>query len=88
MSKQQVSRQDYRNLFSSDTGKRVLAHMLTELGFFSRSITSPREIHLSNYARELAGHCRIIAELESDGCVDNRIELVEALMSVDTGNGA
>ena len=45
--------QDYRLVFYSEIGRRVLGHMLAELHFFDEILDDPEEIALANYARNL-----------------------------------
>ena len=43
----------YREVFSTRQGKEVLAHMLTELGFFNEIVFDQEQIANLNYARRL-----------------------------------
>lgn len=45
-------RTEYRNTFTTKAGKKVLAHMLAELRFFSTAMTE-EEVALQNYAKNL-----------------------------------
>jgi hypothetical protein len=49
----------YRQVFSSATGRIVLAHMLDELCFFLDKVETQDQRILSNYAKRLLGHCGI-----------------------------
>lgn len=44
--------EDYRRLFETEIGRRVLSHMLGELKFFPEAITE-EDVALQNYARRL-----------------------------------
>jgi len=51
----------YREVFSTPKGKRVLAHMLTELGFFDEvDLDNKMAISLQNYAKHLLYRCGLI----------------------------
>ena len=52
-------KQDYRATFDTDVGRRVLAHMLTELHFFDE-VTSEEETALSNYAHRILYHLGVL----------------------------
>lgn len=54
MSKAQVpNEEEYRSVFTSRTGRKVLTHMLAELHFFDEIQLTDEEIILSNYAKRL-----------------------------------
>ena len=48
-------KQMYKNTFTSDEGRVVLLHMLSEQGFFDIGIENPGEVELRNYAVRLLG---------------------------------
>lgn len=51
----------YRKVFSTPDGKKVLAHMLTELGFFDEvPVDDVMAVSLQNYAKHLLARCGII----------------------------
>lgn len=68
---------DYRRVFSTPEGRRVLGHMLVELHFFDEIIDNPEEIALSNYARRLLRNLGIWKGLNVPGIIDAFFELKE-----------
>ena len=73
-------KEDYRRTFDTDIGRRVLAHMLTELHFFDESV-SEEEMVLSNYARRVLYHLGVFR--------GNHIpDIVNYLMSINTYGGS
>lgn len=46
-------RDAYREVFGSERGQEVLAHMLAELGYFNEIVSTPQDTTLMNYARRL-----------------------------------
>jgi len=53
--------EEYREVFSSLKGKRVLGHMLTEMGFFDEvNLDDKMAISLQNYAKHLLYRCGLI----------------------------
>ena len=47
-----IVRDEYRALFTSPEGKKVLTWMLTDMGFFDQ-VTTPEAVTLRNYAVRL-----------------------------------
>jgi hypothetical protein len=43
----------YRRVYETPDGRRVLAHVLTELGFFDTDVKDEREMGRQDYARRL-----------------------------------
>ena len=43
----------YRATFSTDSGKKVLAHLLADMGFWDSTIGTPEEIAVVNYAKKI-----------------------------------
>jgi hypothetical protein len=64
----------YRNTFMSPAGRRTLAHMLTELGFFNTA-SNDEEVTLQNYAKVLLNHLGILT-------AENVLRMSEALLNV------
>ena len=44
---------DHRVCFSTDAGKRVLAYILLEAGYFDCDIKTPEEIAVLNFAKKI-----------------------------------
>ena len=53
---------DYRTAFSSDAGKRVLAHILLESGYFDTDITGEGEIAVLNFVKKIIRNLGICTE--------------------------
>ena len=64
----------YQNTFTTKSGRKVLAHMLAELKFFS-TVQTEEEIALQNYAKNLLSNLGILT-------ADNVSRLTEALLTV------
>lgn len=64
----------YRNTFTTPSGRRTLAHMLTELGFFN-TISTDEEAALHNYAKVLLAHLGILT-------AENVLRMSEALINI------
>ena len=43
----------YRDCFSTPSGKRVLAHLLADMGFFDNTIKTQEELAVCNYAKTI-----------------------------------
>ena len=43
----------YRTFFVNDSGKRVLAELLTDAGLFDTDLSTPEEIAVENYAKKI-----------------------------------
>ena len=43
----------YRDTFSTPSGKRVLAHLLADMGFYDSKIYTVEEIAVANYAKKI-----------------------------------
>lgn len=43
----------YRQCFLSDSGRRVLAHLLTEAGYFDSDMKTTEELAVLNYAKKI-----------------------------------
>lgn len=72
-------KEDYRRTFNTETGRRVLAHMLVELNFFGESV-SEEEVVLNNYARRLLYHLGVLRG-------ENIPVIVAGLMNIKTHGG-
>jgi len=60
----------YRRVFGTPDGKRVLAHVLTELGFFDTAVQDEREMGRQDYARRLLWLIGVTDEQNIMGIVD------------------
>lgn len=75
---------DYRNVFDTPEGRRVLTHMLMEMRFFDGDVKSDEGHILRNYATRLIQR---IGALEPAYFVDSMISaLMEIPLSDDEGN--
>jgi len=72
---EQSIREEYRRTFNSGAGRKVLAHMLTELHFFDEILDNEEERVLANYARKLLNRLGIWNDLNID-------ELIGAFMQI------
>ena len=43
----------YRQCFMSDAGKRVLAHLLTEAGYFDTNLSTLEELAVLNFVKKI-----------------------------------
>ena len=67
----------YREVFSSQTGRRVLTHMLGELNFFNEEVSETEEVVLSNYARHLLANIGVYSYVN---LMD--LDLINAFMDI------
>lgn len=44
---------DYRQTFTTNSGRRVLAHILTEAGYFDCDTKTPEELSVLNFAKQI-----------------------------------
>lgn len=65
---------DYRECFSTAAGKKVLAHLLADMGFFDDNV-KPEEIILQNYARKILKNLGILHIENVQGMVEKLFEL-------------
>lgn len=49
--------QDFRSVFGSEAGKRVLGYMLADMHFFDEILNTEEERVLQNYARRILAYC-------------------------------
>jgi hypothetical protein len=56
----------YRDCFSTPSGKRVLAHLLADMGYFDNNLKSPEEVAVANYAKTLLVRLGIIGTQNLD----------------------
>ena len=49
--------QDFRAVFGSEAGRRVLSFMLADMHFFDEILSTEEERVLQNYARRLLAYC-------------------------------
>lgn len=71
--KEREIRDDYRTVFSSAKGRKVLQDILTELGFFDELVESPENLVSQNNARMILKKCGVLTE-------GNLSRLVDSLM--------
>jgi len=64
----------YHELFASQLGRKVLAHMLVELHFFDEAVKE-EEVILSNYSRRLLSNIGIWRGGNVDGVVASLLKL-------------
>lgn len=43
----------YRATFNTDSGKKVLAHLLADMGVFDSNLKTPEEVAIANYAKKI-----------------------------------
>ena len=55
----------YRQCFSSDAGKRVLAHLLREAGYFDTDMKTTEELAVLNFANKIIKNLGICNTNES-----------------------
>jgi len=48
---------DFRAVFATEAGRRVLCYLLADMHFFSEIVASEEERVLQNYARRLLAYC-------------------------------
>jgi len=61
---------DYRTCFGgSDSGKRVLGHLLAEAGYFDTDLKTPEEQAVLNYAKKILANLGIFS-IKEDGKVE------------------
>jgi len=68
-------REEYRRTFDTDSGRRVLTHMLTELHFFDEK-SSEEEVHLSNYAVRILFYLGIVVGENIPTVVSKLLDLI------------
>ena len=76
---------EYRAVFESDVGRKVLAHILTEMGYFKVGNTSPEALALNNQAKRILECCGVLKRMSGPGdanAVKNYENIVNALLSV------
>jgi hypothetical protein len=56
----------YRDTFGTDSGKKVLAHLLADLGLYDNNLKTTEEIALSNYAKTILMRLGIIGTQNLD----------------------
>lgn len=69
-----IERLDYQATFSTPHGRRVLAHMLFDLGFFAQA-TTPEEAALRNYATTLLGRVGAITPANIRAVTDSLVNV-------------
>ena len=55
----------YRQCFITDAGKKVLAHLLIEAGYFDADLKSPEDLAVLNYAKKILHNMGICSTPES-----------------------
>jgi hypothetical protein len=71
---------DYRTCFSTNTGRRVLAHLLTNAGVFDTDIKTPEETAVENYAK---GILEIMGLFGKEN-VDKVQQITDAIINIQT----
>jgi len=69
----------YRQTFITDSGRRVLAHLLVEAGFFDCDMKTTEELAVLNYAK------KIIKNMGICQTPDSVSEYVNKLMEISIG---
>jgi len=69
----------YRQTFMTDSGRRVLAHLLTEAGYFDCDLKTPEEIAVLNFAK------KIIKNLGIGNNPDNICQMVNKFFEISIG---
>lgn len=67
-------REDFRRVFSSSEGKKVLTYILADLGYFDEA-TDERSMVLQGYARRLLEIMGILHETNAYGLVEKMFDL-------------
>ena len=66
----------YRTCFSEDAGKRVLAHLLIEAGYFDTDLKTPEEQAVLNFAKKIIANLGICVDpKDTSYFVDKLFEL-------------
>ena len=63
--KSDIHLSSYRQCFSTDSGKRVLAHLLREAGYFDTDMKTTEELAVLNYAKKIIKNLGICTTVES-----------------------
>jgi len=80
-----VGADEYRAVFGSDTGRRVLTHILCEMGYFRIGQTTPEAIALNNQAKRILESCGMLTRMKNPqdmAAVQNFEDIVNALFNV------
>jgi hypothetical protein len=64
---------DYRQAFSTDSGRRVLAHLLIDAGYFDSDMKTTEELAVLNYAKNIIRNMGICKTPDSVSEFINRI---------------
>ncbi len=54
----------YRNCFSTDSGRTVLSHLLTEAGVFDDNLKTSEEMAVENFAKKILKNLGILEKPE------------------------
>lgn len=66
---------EYRNVFGTENGRKVLAHMLTELGVFDTGYTDAGSVALQDYGKRLLWRCGI-------WCAENMQDMINCFFKI------
>ena len=69
---------DYKTCFTTNTGRRVLCHLLMEAGLFDTDIKTPEEVAVENYAKQ------ILKNMGLFGKVDKAQQITDAMLNIQT----
>ena len=73
---------DYRQTFISDSGKRVLTHLLAEAGFFDCDLKTVEELAVLNFAKGILKNMGICNTPDNIGQFVNKLFEI----SIEKGN--
>ena len=66
----------YRSCFMSDSGRRVLGHLLLDAGYFDTDLKTPEDIAVRNFVTRILKNCGIGNKVQTmTGFVDKLFEL-------------
>jgi hypothetical protein len=65
----------YRRVYNTPIGKKVLCHMLVELGFFNTSPASEGAVALQNYGKRILNHMGIWDASQAENIVNQMMSL-------------
>lgn len=76
---------EYRAVFTTGNGRRVLTHILTEMGYFKIVQSTPEATALNNQAKRLLENCGMLKRMTGPrdaAAVKNYESIVNALFNV------
>lgn len=79
-----VTAKEYENVFSTPEGRKVLLHILTEMGFFRTDLKTDVDIALNNQAKRILQRCgKWPANVSGEKSMDIAVMLEERMCFVD-----